>query len=198
MSFYRDYAKGVLDVTAGIILLILFFPIIFISWLIASIDTKSNGFFLQSRIGKHGRPFKIFKIKTMYNPKGERSSITADITSDISYSGVVFRKYKLDEIPQLINIALGQMSFVGPRPDVAGYADALKGDDRKVLLLRPGITGPASIKYRNEEEILQNIEDKKNYNDYVIWPDKVKINKKYYEECSLLKDIYYVYKTIFK
>lgn len=198
MNFYRDYAKGILDITAGIILLILFSPIIFISWLIASIDTKSNGFFLQSRIGKHGQEFKIFKIKTMYNTEGERSSITANVTNEISRSGKIFRKYKIDEIPQLINIALGQMSFVGPRPDVAGYADQLERDDRKILLLRPGITGPASIKYANEEEILQNIEDKKYYNDHVIWPDKVKINKKYYEECSLLKDIYYIYKTIFK
>lgn len=198
MSFYRDYVKGVLDIIIGIILLVLFSPIILISWFIASIDTKSNGFFLQSRIGKHGKPFKIFKIKTMYNPKGERSSITADVASEISCSGAVFRKYKIDEIPQLINIVLGHMSFVGPRPDVAGYADKLVGDDRKILCLRPGVTGPASIKYANEEEILQNIEDKKYYNDYVIWPDKVRINKTYYEECSLLKDIYYIYKTIFK
>ncbi|RRD91301.1 sugar transferase [Conchiformibius steedae] len=198
MSLYRDYMKFILDWIAALILLCVFLPIIFLSWLIASIDTKSNGFFLQSRVGRNGKVFKIVKIKTMYSARGERSSITASITNEISYSGKIFRKYKIDEIPQLINIVLGQMSFVGPRPDVPGYADMLGEQDRCILNLRPGITGPASIKYANEEEILSKVSDKKYYNDNVIWPDKVLINKMYYHECSLSKDIFYIYKTFLK
>lgn len=198
MSVYRNYTKSILDFVIALVLLVCLFPVILTAWIIATVDTKSNGFFLQERIGKNGQPFKIIKIKTMYNPKGERSSITANVTNEISCSGRIFRKYKIDEIPQLINIVLGQMSFVGPRPDVAGYADKLEGEDRKILFLRPGVTGPASIKYANEEEILQKQADKKYYNDHIIWPDKVQINKEYYEECSLLKDIFYIYKTFFR
>lgn len=111
--------------------------------------------------------------------------------------GLFLNRYKLNELPQLWNVLKGQMSFVGPRPDVEGYADRLTGDDRKILSLKPGLTGPATLKYRNEEELLAQQADPLTYNNEVIWPDKVKINLKYLEEQSLLTDLKYIFRTIF-
>ena len=124
------------------------------------------------------------------------TTVTISGDSRITVSGTFFRKWKIDELPQLVNILLGQMSFVGPRPDVPGYANKLQGDDRIVLSVRPGITGPAQLTYRNEEDILSDQIDVVRYNDEVIWPDKVKINKDYVKNYSFLKDIYYIWKTI--
>lgn len=172
--------------------------LIFIAWIIASIDTKSNGFFLQKRVGKDGKLFTVIKIKTMRPLTGIDTTITKDGDPRITKWGRFFRKTKVDELPQLINVLLGQMSFVGPRPDVPGYADKLKGNDRRVLSIRPGITGPATLAYRNEEEILAAQENPQKYNDEVIYPDKVRINLEYIDNWSLKKDIYYIYKTIVK
>ena len=115
----------------------------------------------------------------------------------ISKWGNFLRKYGIDEIPQLLNILNGTMSFVGPRPDVEGYADKLKGEDRIILNVKPGITGPAQLKYKNEQEILDVQENPKKYNDEVLWKDKVLINKEYVKTQSLKSDIYYLLKTIF-
>lgn len=106
------------------------------------------------------------------------------------------RRYKIDELPQLFNVLFGSMSFVGPRPDVPGFADKLRGEDRMILEIRPGITGPASLKYRNEEELLAKQKDPECYNKEIIWPDKVHINKIYMQEWSLKKDIEYILRTI--
>jgi lipopolysaccharide/colanic/teichoic acid biosynthesis glycosyltransferase len=130
----------------------------------------------------------------MYLNKG--STVTTANDKRITKSGRFFRKYKIDELPQLINVLKGDMSFVGPRPDVPGYADKLEGEDRIILSIKPGITGPASLKYKNEEEILASEKNPKEYNDKIIWPDKVKINKEYIKNWSLKKDIEYIIKTI--
>lgn len=190
--------KNIFDYLVAIFSLPIVFPIVALCWIVASIETKSNGLFFQERIGRYGKPFWVIKIKTMYNAKNDfhRSSITSEVAGSITRSGHFFRKYKLDELPQIINIVLGKMSFVGPRPDVSGYADKLVGDDRIVLRLKPGITGPASLKYRDEELILSNQNNPKLYNDTVIWPDKVRINKNYYMNYSFNKDIFYILKTI--
>lgn len=172
--------------------------LIILAWIIASIDTRSNGFFLQKRVGKNGKLFTVIKIKTMRPLTGMNTTITKDGDPRITKWGRFFRKTKIDELPQLINVLIGQMSFVGPRPDVPGYADRLVGDDRRVLSIRPGITGPATLAYRNEEEILANQEDPEKYNNEVIYPDKVRINLEYIDNWSLKKDIYYIYKTIVK
>jgi lipopolysaccharide/colanic/teichoic acid biosynthesis glycosyltransferase len=132
----------------------------------------------------------------MYPGDSQRSPIASKNFSSISRSGRFFRKYKLDELPQLFNVLLGSMSLVGPRPDVPGYADRLQGDDRVVLLLRPGITGPASIKYKDEESILAAVDDPESYNDRIIWPDKVRINREYVANYSLLRDLRYIVHTI--
>jgi lipopolysaccharide/colanic/teichoic acid biosynthesis glycosyltransferase len=195
MSKKDKIIKRIFDFSLALIGLLVTWPIILIAWIVASIETKSNGFFLQKRVGENGKFFTIIKIKTMY-PNKKGSTITTANDSRITKSGKFFRKYKIDELPQLINVLKGDMSFVGPRPDVPGYADKLEGEDRIILSIKPGITGPASLKYKNEEEILANVENPKEYNDKIIWPDKVKINKEYIKNWSLKKDIEYIIKTI--
>ena len=192
----RDrFVKRLFDIVFSFIGLLFTWPVILIAWLVASIETRSNGFFLQKRVGKDGKLFTIIKVKTMYaNKKG--NSVTTANDERITKSGRFFRKYKIDELPQLINVLKGDMSFVGPRPDVPGYADKLEGEDRIILSVRPGITGPATLKYRNEEKILASVDDPKKYNDDVIWPDKVKINKEYIKNWSFKKDLEYIIKTI--
>ena len=117
------------------------------------------------------------------------SSVSVKGESRITPLGAVLRKYKLDELPELWNVLIGDMSLVGPRPDVPGYADRLEGEDRRMLLLKPGITGPASLKYRNEEELLAEQENPQRYNDEVLFPDKVRINIEYLDNWSFGKDI---------
>ncbi len=166
------------------------------AWIVASFETKSNGLFMQERIGKEGKPFFVYKIKTMKPIRGIDTTVTTSGDSRITTSGAFFRKTKIDELPQLFNVLFGTMSFVGPRPDVPGFADKLEGEDRIILSLYPGITGPASLKYKNEEALLAKQKDPERYNRDVIWPDKVEINKMYMKHWSLKKDINYMIKTI--
>jgi lipopolysaccharide/colanic/teichoic acid biosynthesis glycosyltransferase len=189
--------KRAFDIVASLAGLLLLAPVILLCWLVAAIETRSNGFFIQKRIGRHGRIIRVCKIKTMYPGDTRRSPIASRNLASISQSGRILRKYKLDELPQLFNVLAGSMSFVGPRPDVPGYADRLQGDDRIILSLRPGITGPASIKYKDEEAILASVDDPETYNDRIIWPDKVKINLEYFNNYSLLRDLRYIFYTIF-
>ena len=180
-------------ILAIILLLLLFIPMAFI-WIIITLETKQNGLFIQKRIGKNGRPFNIYKFRTL---KGTyTNSVTTEKTHKLTKSGKFLIKTKLDETPQLFNILNGTMSFVGPRPDVAGYADELKGDDRIILIVKPGITGPAQLAYKNENEILNKVENPLKYNDEVLWPDKVKINKEYVLNWSFTKDLEYLLKTV--
>jgi lipopolysaccharide/colanic/teichoic acid biosynthesis glycosyltransferase len=153
---------------------------------ITAIDTQSNGFFSQKRIGQYGKSFLIYKLRTLH-PK----------TNKTSFWGRMLRKTKLDELPQLLNILKGQMTFVGPRPDVPGYADELAGADRILLTLKPGVTGLASLKYRNEEQILSQQTHPQHYNDEVIWPDKVRINKWYAENRTISMDLQILFYTLF-
>jgi len=144
--------------------------------------------FKQKRVGKNGNLFTMVKLRTMsVNHGGNTISVKGE--SRITPLGSVLRKYKLDELPGLWNILKGEMSFVGPRPDVPGYADRLTGDDRRILEIKPGLTGPASLKYAHEEEILALQEDPVKYNDEVIYPDKVRINKAYIDHWSFWLDL---------
>jgi lipopolysaccharide/colanic/teichoic acid biosynthesis glycosyltransferase len=192
----QQLQKRTFDIVLSLIGIVLTWWIMFAAWVVASLETGSNGLFMQKRIGHNGKPFKVFKIKTMKSIQGLKSTVTTANDSRITKSGVFFRKTKIDELPQLFNVLFGQMSFVGPRPDVPGFADRLEGDDRIILSVRPGITGPASLKYRNEEEILAKQQDPERYNKEVIWSDKVRINKAYIREWSLQKDIGYLIKTV--
>jgi len=196
MTAFDKILKRTFDLIASFLGLLLTWWIIAIAWIVASIETRSNGFFIQNRVGKEGRLFSAMKIKSMKKVEGVDMTITASNDVRITKSGQFFRNSKIDELPQLINVLFGSMSFVGPRPDVEGYADKLRGNDRIVLSIRPGITGPASLKYKNEEEILSRETDPKKYNDEIIWPDKVKINKAYIENWSFKQDIVYIIKTI--
>ena len=196
MTRTQKIIKRSFDLFASFIGLFFLWPVILIAWIFASIDTKSNGIFKQSRVGKDAKFFTVYKIKTMSNARGSRSTVAGMNQAEITRLGSYFRKFKIDELPQLVNVLLGQMSFVGPRPDVAGYADKLEGDDRKILSLRPGITGPASLKYKDEEYILTRQENPQEYNDKVLWPDKVAINIDYIDNYSFRKDIKYIFQTI--
>lgn len=177
--------KRLFDVILSLVGIFFASPLMIILYIISSIDTQSSGFFLQKRIGQKGKVFKIYKLRTMHAR-----------THRISVLGSFFRKYKLDEIPQLINILNGTMSFVGPRPDIPGYADKLMGDDRKILNLKPGVTGLASLKYRNEEYLLSKQTNPLEYNDQVIWPDKIQINKWYVENQTFLLDLKILWYTV--
>jgi len=167
-----------------------------IAWMIASVETRSNGLFVQQRIGREGKPFNVYKIKTMHQLEGVETNVTTSNDRRITKSGTLFRRFKIDELPQLFNVLFGTMSFVGPRPDVPGFADKLEGEARKLLSLYPGITGPASLKYKDEEKILSLQADPEAYNKEVIWPDKVRINLDYLETWSLKKDIIYIIRTV--
>ncbi|MDE5886418.1 MAG: sugar transferase [Muribaculaceae bacterium] len=151
--------------------------------------------FKQKRVGKDGKLFTMYKFRSMTVNHGG-SSVSVAGENRITPLGAKLRKYKLDELPELWNVLIGDMSFVGPRPDVPGYADQLQGQDREVLKLRPGITGPASMKYRDEEELLACQDNPQKYNDEVIFPDKVRINRYYLHHYSFVKDIQMIFATV--
>ena len=165
--------------------------------------------YTQTRVGKDGKLFRIHKFRTMTNGQ-EVSNVAYPNRALVTPTGAWLRRHKLDELPELWNVLVGDMSFVGPRPDVPGYADQLQGEDRLVLAMRPGITGPATLKYRNEDQLIESYvkqaiqrgdarteeEIALQYNDEVIFPDKVRINLDYYRNAGLLKDLVILLKTI--
>lgn len=190
------FFKRLFDVAAsfcGLLLVWWVYPVIAIM-----IKKKMPGgpvFFSQKRVGKDGKCFTMYKFRSMTVGHGG-SSVSVAGENRITPLGAVLRKYKIDELPELWNVLKGDMSFVGPRPDVPGYTDALQGEDCLILKLRPGITGPASLKYRNEEEILARVENPQEYSDEVIFPDKVRINLYYYHNYSFVKDIQMILCTV--
>ena len=161
----------------------------------ATISTGQNGLFKQQRIGHRGKTFWLYKIRSL---KGSNHAGITEIKEQETVFGGWLRRTKLDELPQVFNVLIGNMSWVGPRPDIPGYADELAGEDRIVLSIRPGITGPATLKYRHEDALLLEQVDPLTYNDEVIWPDKVKINKEYIRNWSLAGDVRYLWNSVFK
>lgn len=190
------FFKSFFDRGASLFGLIFLSPVLLVVVLL--IRKKMPGgpvIFKQRRVGQHGRLFTMYKFRSMtINHSG--SSVSVKGESRITPLGAKLRKYKLDELPELWNVLIGDMSFVGPRPDVPGYADKLEGENRRMLLLKPGITGPASLKYRNEEELLAEQEDPQRYNDEVLFPDKVRINIEYLDNWSFWNDIKIIIYTI--
>lgn len=186
--------KRSFDIVVSLAGLLLLWPIIMVAWAIVRHDTGASGFFRQLRVGKDGRLFKVIKLRTM-RPIGGTTVTTAN-DMRITKWGARFRRWKLDELPQLWNVLIGDMSLVGPRPDVPGYLDRLTGEDRRLLTLRPGITGPATLKYRNEEKLLWQQPDPEAYNNMVIWPDKVRINLDYLDTWSFRRDLTLLRETI--
>lgn len=190
------FLKFLFDRIASFFGIVLLSPIlIVISILIRIKMSEGPIIFKQKRVGQYGKLFTMYKFRSMtVHHSGSFVSVKGE--SRITPFGAKLRKYKLDELPELWNVLIGDMSFVGPRPDVPGYADTLMGDDREVLKLRPGITGPASLKYRDEEELLAQQADPIRYNDEVIFPDKVRINRYYLHHYSFVKDIQMIICTV--
>lgn len=188
--------KWIFDRSMALIGLLVLWPVLLVVAILIKIKMPGGPvIFKQRRVGRNGRLFTMYKFRSMTVGHGG-SSVSVAGESRITPLGHVIRKYKLDELPELWNVLVGDMSFVGPRPDVPGYADTLQGTDRDVLRLRPGITGPASLKYRDEEELLAKVDDPQTYNDEVIFPDKVRINLYYLNHYSFIKDIQMIFCTV--
>ena len=194
LSKKQQLVKRLFDIVFSFTGLIIFFLPILILILLVTISTHEFGLFSQKRVGQHAKLFTMYKIRTMKSHyKGNFNTDSLRITP----VGKFLRSYKLDELPQLFNVLMGTMSFVGPRPDIIGYADELKNEDRIILSVKPGITGPATLKYKNEEEILAVQINPKEYNDRVIWKEKIEMNKAYIKDWTFLGDLKLIYKTIF-
>ena len=209
--------KYIFDRLVSFIGLLFLWPVLLIVAILVKVKMPGGpAFFVQKRVGKGGKLFDCHKFRTM-TVKHNGSTVSVAGDSRITPLGAKLRHWKLDELPELWDVLIGKMSFVGPRPDVPGYADKLVGDDRDVLKLRPGITGPATLKYRLEDEMLADVRrliyegrclpqeqiDKMSdqelavwYNDHVIYPDKVRLNCYYYRHYSFLKDIQMIFCTV--
>ena len=190
-------AKRIFDIIASFIGLVILSPVLLIIVFLIKTCMPGPVFFRQKRAGRYGNPFTMIKFRTMtINHGGNTISVKGE--NRILPLGARLRKYKLDELPELWNVLKGDMSFVGPRPDMPEYANRLTGEDRYILELRPGITGPATVKYADEEEILAGVTDPQRYNDEVLWPDKVRINLEYYNNRSFMGDILIIFRTVFR
>ena len=209
--------KYIFDRLVSFIGLLFLWPVLLIVAILVKVKMPGgSAFFVQKRVGKGGKLFDCHKFRTM-TVKHNGSTVSVAGDSRITPFGAILRHYKIDELPGLWDVLIGNMSFVGPRPDVPGYADKLTGDDRDVLKLRPGITGPATLKYRLEDEMLADVRrlmsvgrclpqeqiDKISdqelavwYNDHVIYPDKVRLNCYYYRHYSFIKDIQMILCTV--
>ena len=202
--------KRLFDILASFFGLLLLWPVLLVVAIMVKVKMPGGpAFFVQKRVGKGGKLFNCHKFRTMtVKHNGSKVSVSGD--SRITPFGATLRHYKLDELPGLWDVLIGNMSFVGPRPDVPGYADKLEGDDRVLLKLRPGITGPATLKYRLEDEMISEYVAKRQaegdirpmqeiateYNDTVIYPDKVRLNCYYYRHYSFWKDIEMIFATV--
>ena len=196
MTLFQRSLKRSLDVAASLAgILALLIPGAVLAALVR-LSSPGPVFFVQTRMGRHGRPFRCVKFRTMHVGADAGGPITTATDSRVTSAGRFLRRHKLDEWPQLWNVLLGHMSLVGPRPDVPGYADRLEGDARRLLELRPGITGPATLHFRDEETLLAATADPQGYNDTVLWPKKVQLNLAYLDHWSLWTDIRLIVETL--
>lgn len=190
-------AKNIFDKTVSLLGLVGLSPVMLLVAILIRIKMPGGPvIFRQRRVGQYGKLFPVYKFRSMKVAGGGRTSIASKEEDRITPLGKKLRRYKLDELPELWNVLKGDMSFVGPRPDVPGYADKLKGKNRDILKLKPGITGPASLKYRQEEDLLNSVENPQEYNDKIIYPDKVRLNLYYLEHYSFFKDIEMIVCTV--
>jgi len=202
--------KWIFDRVVSLLGLLILWPILLMVVVLVKVKMPGGpAFFVQKRVGKDGKLFDCHKFRTM-TVKHNGSTVSVAGDSRITPFGATLRHYKIDELPGLWDVLIGNMSFVGPRPDVPGYADKLQGDDRDVLMLRPGITGPATLKYRLEDEMIAEYVAQKQkggdtrivqdiaveYNDNTIYPDKVRLNCYYYRHYSFIKDIQMILCTV--
>jgi lipopolysaccharide/colanic/teichoic acid biosynthesis glycosyltransferase len=192
MKWPQRLLKRTFDAVFAFVGCVVFSVPMFIIACLIKASSRGPVFFSQQRVGQNGKPFTLIKFRTMRVGADAFGPITTVSDKRITGIGGILRKYKLDELPQLWNVLTGAMSFVGPRPDVAGYADRLTGENRKILELKPGITGPASLYFRDEERILAKVENPREYNDTILWPKKVELNLDYYKNRGFWKDIGYI------
>lgn len=185
----RRTAKRVLDLLVAVPGTVVSAPIVLALVAVATVDCRRFGIFTQQRVGRNGAPVHVRKIRTMRPGHPTATTVTVRDDARITRSGRWMRRWKLDELPQLWSVVAGRMSLVGPRPDVSGYADRLAGGDRVVLDLLPGVTGPATLVFRDEEALLADVDDPITYNDRVIWPAKVAINRAYANHATLADDL---------
>ncbi|MBL6657561.1 MAG: sugar transferase [Flavobacteriales bacterium] len=190
--------KRFFDFLSSFIGIVLLLPIFILIALAIKIGSDGPVLFKQKRVGRYAKTFFMVKFRTMVVQQDSASTVSVKGDKRITKVGAFLRKTKLDELPELWNVLIGQMSLVGPRPDVPGFADVLEGEDRKILELRPGITGPASLKYANEEQLLAKVDNPEKYNMDVIFPEKVRINLEYYYNQNFLLDIKIIFATIFR
>ena len=198
------FLKWLFDKLASLFGLLFLSPVLLVVAILIKVKMPGPILFCQKRVGQYGKLFTVYKFRSMTvkaeasvaSRDSEATSIASTEQCLITPLGEKLRRYKLDELPELWNVLKGDMSFVGPRPDVPGYADQLQGEERDILKLKPGITGPASLKYRNEEELLVSVENPAQYNDEVIFPDKVKLNLYYLKNYSFIKDIQMIVCTV--
>jgi lipopolysaccharide/colanic/teichoic acid biosynthesis glycosyltransferase len=195
MTDRQRIIKRIFDICVSATALAIGWPLIALGWVMCRWSTGMGGFFVQDRVGRSGCVFRLVKLRTMREVPAVTTTVTTSRDPRITRTGRVLRALKVDELPQLWNVLAGDMSLVGPRPDVPSYADRLQGEDRLILSVRPGITGPATLKYRNEEQILATQDEPQRYNDTVIFPDKVRINKDYVVNYSLVTDFIYLFRT---
>ena len=198
------FLKWLFDKLASLFGLLFLSPVLLVVAILIKVKMPGPILFCQKRVGQYGKLFTVYKFRSMTvkaeasvaSRDSEATSIASTEQSRITPLGEKLRRYKLDELPELWNVLKGDMSFVGPRPDVPGYADQLQGEERDILKLKPGITGPASLKYRNEEELLASVENPAQYNDEGIFPDKVRLNLYYLKNYSFIKDIQMIVCTV--
>lgn len=197
LSLRQEAIKRSFDLAVSVPAFILTLPITLGLVIIATADTGEFGLFSQQRIGRNGKTIRVHKIRTMRTSDSIATTVTAANDARITKMGAFLRRAKLDELPQLWDVIVGSMSLVGPRPDVSGWADRLSGSDRSILTIRPGITGPASIRWRYEESILAECAEPESYNRHVIWPSKVRLNLDYLRSWTLMGDVSLIKRTIF-
>jgi len=189
--------KRIFDLIFSIAGLILLSPVFLIISLLIKLDSKGPVFYKQLRVGKNNLDFRLLKFRTMRTDSDKSGLLTVGGRDPrITGAGYYLRKFKIDELPQLLNVAAGEMSFVGPRPEVRRYVDLYDDEQRKVLKVLPGITDVASIKYRNENELLEKSEDPESYYIESIMPDKLKLNLDYIEQRSFMNDLKVIFKTL--
>jgi lipopolysaccharide/colanic/teichoic acid biosynthesis glycosyltransferase len=188
--------KHVFDFSAALIGLVVLSPVLLVVAVAVRVSSPGPTLFIQDRVGRHGRIFRCAKFRTMQTGTDSQGSVTAGGDARITPVGRFLRRWKLDELPQLWHVLTGRMALVGPRPDVPGYADRLEGDARRILALRPGITGPAALIFRDEERLLALARDPRRFNDEVLFPEKVRINLEYLAQGSFWRDIGYLMATV--
>ena len=196
LSARQRWLKRALDLVVAALTLVLLGWLILLGAAMSALAHGGSGFFVQRRVGRHGKLFPLLKLRTMRAGPSGATTVTTALDPRITRAGRVLRRTKLDELPQFVNVLLGHMSLVGPRPDVPGFADRLTGADRAVLSVRPGITGPATLAYRHEETLLAAQEDPERFNREVIYPHKVRLNREYVENYALRNDLVLLWRTL--